>query len=104
MKKYINSNLGEPPDGYYEILVESFDRIGNSAKGGHHSRIEIRPLDEQKFSKNLQVECNNKMRENYPIGTIFRIFVKPKQKENCRPHLYSPYQWGYQVVETPKDN
>ncbi len=101
MKKYKKSDLGQAPDGYIEILVESFDRNENILKGGHHSTKEIRPLNGQIYSSSLLVECSNKMRENYPVGTVFRLFVKSKQKKDSRPHLYSPHQWRYQVVKVP---
>jgi hypothetical protein len=80
--------------GYTSILVESF----RSFEGGHRHPIEIRPLPDQPFPAHLLVECAKEMRTQYPVGTVFRLCVAPKQKLNGRPHLYSSWQWPFEVV------
>lgn len=84
--------------GYEAILVESF----YSYEAGHRYPIEIRPLPDQIHSTDLLVECAMEMREQYPVGTVFRICVTRKQKVGCRPHLYSYYRWPFEVVKTPR--
>lgn len=84
------------PDGYSLILVESF----KSTEKNHRYPIEIRPLSSQVFPTDMLVECSSTMKENYPVGTVFRICVKWKQKENSRPHLYHSYRWPFEVVKT----
>ena len=84
------------PKGYTPILVESFRNHDFSS--GHRHEISIRPLPGQGFSVDLLVECANEMRTDFPVGTVFRIDVAPEQKLDGRPHLYSPYQWPFEVV------
>lgn len=86
------------PEGYTAVLVESF----YSDEPGHRYPVEIRPLPSQPFPTDLLVECAMSMREKYPVGTVFRICAKQKQKADCRSHLYTSFKWPYEVVELAK--
>ena len=83
------------PDGYSLILVKSFKSIEKN----HRYPIEIRPLPNQVFPSDLLVECSSRMRDNYPVGMVFRICAQWKQKQDCRPHLYTSYRWPFEVME-----
>lgn len=80
--------------GYQSILVQSHP----SSEGGHRLAVEIRPLAGEVFPSHLLVECAAEMRTDYPIGTVFRICATLKQKEDCRPHLYSYHGWPFEVI------
>jgi len=82
-------------DGYYPILVESFD--GSFA--GHRYHVELRPLPGQMFPTTLLVECPMRMRTDYPIGTVFRICAKLKDTPFPTMHLYTYRYWPFEVVE-----
>lgn len=87
-----HANINE----YTSILVQSFQ----SDESNHRYPVEIRPLEGQPFPSNLLVECPMKMRTDFPVGTVFRIFVKEKRPKSPsdRKHLYSPYRWEPEVV------
>lgn len=80
--------------GYTSILVESF----YSNEPGHRYPIEVRPVPRGPFPVDMLIECPMEMRTDYPVGTVFRVCVRPKQKLNCRPHLYTSYQWPFEIV------
>src|SRR5260221_5480745 len=84
--------------GYTSILVESF----YSNEQGHKYPLEIGQLRKQAFPTEMLVECPMSMRRDHPLGTVFRICAKWKQKSGCRPHLYTSYQWSYEVVRVQK--
>ncbi len=88
----------ECPHGYISILVESF----RSYEPGHRYPIEVRPCPGEAFEPELLVECPMEMRENYPIGTVFRICAKLKDTSFPRSHLYTSYKWPFDVVSVGK--
>ncbi len=80
---------------YYYIIVESYVvSKGSGLRGDVH----IRPVQGEKFSQSLHVECTKAMTKNYPVGTRFRIKVKLTDRENQGEYLYSHYSWKYEVV------
>lgn len=80
--------------GYTEILVESFI----SPETWHRDSKHIRPAQGQVFPQSLFVECSRSLTDEYPVGTVFRICVTPKQRRGGRPHLYAHYLAKYEVV------
>lgn len=80
---------------YSSILVESF--ISNAS--GHRDPVQIRPASGQVFPQHLLVECRRDLRNAFPPGTTFRLYVRRKQKLDGKPHLYCPYRWSYDVVK-----
>lgn len=88
-------------EDYTSILVESF----YSPETHHRGLVHIRPRRGQGFSTTSFIECRDEMKDTsiYPIGTVFRIFVKEKvpKRLDDRPHLYSPWQWDFEVVKKP---
>ena len=60
---------------YLDIFVQSV-KVGN--------RIRCKPLAGQQVSSSLWVECSRKIRQHYPIGTIFKVDVRrvsPKKRK-----------------------
>lgn len=55
--------------------------------------IRVRPLDGEGVSTDLRVECPRKIREEYPVGTVFRMKVKMCQREDDSYYLYNHYNW-----------
>lgn len=86
--------------GYTAILVESFEPKESGDRAGVH----IRPCKRQPFPRDMLIECSDDLKDTtrFPIGTVFRLCVRPKQKVLSRVHLYSPWQWEPEVVKLGK--
>lgn len=84
--------------GYQSVLVKSYA----SRESNHRYPVEIRPIPGEIFAADLLVECAKEMHTQYPIGTVFRICAKLKQKADSRPHLYSSYRWAFEVISRPE--
>ena len=86
--------------GYTAIKVESFI----SDERNHVGQVHIRPLPSQLFPTSMYLECSRKLVDTaiYPVGTQFRIAVIEKQKEGCRPHLYSYHGDDFEVLKAAK--
>ena len=84
---------------YTPILVESFE----SSETNHRGFVHIRPCPGQEFDPDCLIECRDEMKDTsiYPLGTVFRIFVKEKRpkRRGDRIHLYSPYKWDFEVID-----
>jgi len=80
---------------YVDIIVESYRASGTS---GLHGSVHIRPIAGQGYSSSLHVQCWKGLRENYPIGTKFRIKAKLTDREGEGDFLYSSYRWKYEVL------
>ena len=76
-----------------ELIVETYRATGE--KSG--SKIRVRPLPDQWADVGLKVECSKAMRENYPVGTKFKILAKLIDREGT-PLVYSHYDSPYSVV------
>jgi hypothetical protein len=89
------AKLGE----HYEwVNVESYLPARTS---GLHGKVHVRPLPGQCFPVYLHVECGRAMRENYPVGTRFRILAKLTDREGGGEFLYTSYRWAYEVLWRP---
>lgn len=74
--------------GAYRVLVvESFE-IGSTS--GHRDPVQVHPVDGQVYPPSMLLECSRRMvnTDVYPIGTKFKVWVRLKQKLDCKPHLY----------------
>ncbi len=83
------------PPGYTPILVMSHPAPDTS----HRFPLVVKPLKNQGFDENLLVECSSDLQTKFPAGTIFKIFVKLKETQNIRPHLYSYHSWPYEIIK-----
>ncbi len=81
---------------YTQIIVETY----SGRKPGKSSLIHARPIADQVYPTNMDVECSRPMRKEHPVGTKFRIYVKETAREGGKPFLYTHYKWPYEVVET----
>lgn len=72
---------------YRLLVVESFELDNTS---GHKDPVQIRPRPRQPYSPYMLLECSRRMVDTsvYPIGTLFKVWVRTKQKSGCKPHLY----------------
>lgn len=81
---------------YRYIIVESvrcktMDRYGD---------IRISPIPGQyPFTPDMFVECPNAMKQNYPVGTRFRIKAKITDREGGTPFIYTHYTWPFEVLD-----
>jgi hypothetical protein len=85
----------KPWSQYRQVVVETYAVV----KAGKSSRIHVRPVEGEFFPKTMDVECSRSMREQYPIGTRFRIYAKEISREGGKSFLYTRYDWPYEVVE-----
>ncbi|GGD87967.1 hypothetical protein [Caballeronia grimmiae] len=76
-----------------EIIVETFRAFGEASAAA----IRVRPLAGQGFSTALRVECSRSMRQQYPVGTLFRLAVKPIEREGT-PLLYAHHAAPFERV------
>lgn len=81
---------------YKYIIVESV-RCNN---GVQHGDIHICPIPGQyPFTPDMFVECSNSLKQDYPVGTRFRIKAKITCKEGGNPFIYSHYTWPFEVLD-----
>lgn len=81
---------------YVNIMVESFKPASTS---GRHGEVHIRPAAGQLFPQTMVVECSRTLKNDYPVGTKFRINVKLTDKEGGTPFLYSYFGWSFEVLK-----
>jgi hypothetical protein len=81
---------------YEHIIVEVF--LPEHAEPTSANR-RIRPVKGQKYPQNLRVECDRSFREEYPIGTKFRMQVKLIEGKERSPFLYSHYKWKPELIK-----
>jgi hypothetical protein len=87
--------VGRPEEPYYTIIVETY-RISGS---GLHDYIHVRPAAGEQFPQTLHVRSPKVMRQNYSVGTRFRIYAKLTDKEGGRPFLHTHHDWDYEVLD-----
>ena len=80
---------------YETVIVETYREV----KPGKRGTIHVRPVSGQPFPTNMDVECSYKVREEYPVGTKFKISARLKNRPGEPPHLYCHYRWPMEVVE-----
>ncbi len=83
-----------PWSQYRQVIVETYGAV----KAGKSSRIHVRPIKGECYPDTMDVECSKLMREQYPVGTRFRIYAKETSREGGKPFLYSRFDWPYEIV------
>lgn len=78
------------PSEYMEIIAEVFYDSTRRKNG-------VRPIENQSFPQYMKIECAREIR-NFPIGTRLILNVVEKNKEDCKPYLYSSYKWAYKLI------
>jgi hypothetical protein len=76
-----------------ELIVETFRAFSEASA----SPVRVRPLSGQGVSTALRVECSKSMREQYPIGTLFRLHVKLIHRKGT-PLLYAHFAAPFERV------
>jgi hypothetical protein len=81
---------------YQEILVETFipDKHEHT-----DAKVRVRPVADQGYDVNTRVECSRKIREEYPVGTKFKIRAKETMRQGGSKFLYSHHSWPVEVIE-----
>ena len=79
---------------YRFVAIESFQNPGEPSCAS----VRARPLSGQGLNTSMRVECSSKMRENYPLGTVFIIKAQTINKEGGKDFLYAHYNSPYTVV------
>jgi hypothetical protein len=80
---------------YVYVVVESYIPENTS---GLHGPVHIRPVKDEQFPQNIQVECSKKLSKDYSVGTKFRIQAKLTDREGSGDYLYSSYKWPFEVL------
>lgn len=86
--------MPNPWDDYHQIVVETYE----AKKSGKATKVHVRPVPNEVFSVDIDVECSRSIRKDFPIGTRFRIYAKQTSREGGKPFLYSSYKWPVTVV------
>jgi hypothetical protein len=79
---------------YQRVAIETFRNAGESSS----KSLRARPLDGQGFSTGMRVECSTKMRDAYPVGTVFLVQAQVTDREGGPSFLYTHFSWPFQVV------
>jgi hypothetical protein len=94
--------MSMPLEGYeWTPQVESYNaRPDQRLHGGVH----VRPVPGRPFSPDLRVECSKKLSDTkyYPVGTRFRMWAKPTDREGGGQFVYSRFRWKYDVLTKPR--
>ena len=80
--------------GAYREIVAHVVR-GTDSMG--RSKLQVRPLHGQGVDVNLNIECARKLREDYPVGTRFRLRVQLTDMDGTS-FLYSYFGWPVEVL------
>jgi hypothetical protein len=81
---------------YVTIRVETF------MEG---SERRVRPIGDKPFPRHLYVACSKKMREMYPVGTVFELQVQLIVRTDGSKYLMCPHTDPYEVVDRgPRPN
>ena len=67
-------NMDVKVSPYETVIVETYIEV----KPGKRGTIHVRPVSGQPFPTNMDVECSYKVREEYPVGTKFKISARLK--------------------------
>lgn len=78
---------------YRRVAIETYRNHGESSSAS----VRARPLPGQGLSTEMKVECSRKIRETYPVGTVFIVQAKVTGLQGT-PFLYSSYKWECDVV------
>lgn len=81
---------------YKKIYVETFRPRSHEPTDAN---IRVRPLPGQGYTTDMRVECSRKMRDDYPIGTVFEISCKLTNKEGGTDFLYAHYNSMFRVID-----
>jgi len=73
---------------YRRIAIETYWNYGEPSS----KRIRARPLPGQGYSSSMHVECSARMRESYPVGTVFVVEAQEKSKAGGPSFLYTSWQ------------
>ncbi|MBC6994313.1 hypothetical protein QWY85_09685 [Neolewinella lacunae] len=73
---------------YRYVLIETVYERG---------KVRGRPLAGQGLSQILRVECRRDVREEHPLGTVFKLYMKITRTAGT-PFLYTHYTWAHRVM------
>lgn len=82
---------------YKEVIVETYSASRALGDTGR-SKIRVRPIAGQGIDTSLKVECSKKMREMYPVGTKFKLFLKIIIPKDNREFFYAHFNAPYEVL------
>jgi len=79
--------------GVLEIIIETFRAYGEPSANA----VRARALPGQGVPTDLRVECARRIRRDYPVGTLFRVWATLTDREGTS-FLYTDYRGTYEPV------
>lgn len=81
---------------YTEIIIESYIPKNTSGK---HGKVHARPLANQSpFEVDMDVACSHILRNDYPIGTKFKVKATINLRQGKGDYVYTNYTWPFDIV------
>lgn len=77
------------------VVVKSFWAWGENS----HNKVRVAPIPQEGFPDGTRVQCSTKMRANYPVGTMFRLYLTVRDT-GASPTLFAPSHADYTVVDS----
>lgn len=87
--------MAKSVEEYTYIIVESYVETATS---GLHGNVHIRPIEGQGYPTTLRVQCSNKLKTDFKIGTRFRIKVRTSDRDGGGEFLTSYHGWKFEVL------
>ena len=75
-------------------MVETFYAFGE----GSRNRVRVRPIASEGFAPNVRVQCSTRMRKEHPVGTLFRLYLYPRDA-GASPMLSARNSEYYEIVD-----
>jgi hypothetical protein len=79
---------------YRQVIIQSYKAAGQASG----KSVRARPIAGQGLDTAINVECSAKMRNAYPVGTLFEITAKLTDREHGSPFLYTHHTWSFKVI------
>jgi hypothetical protein len=79
---------------YRKIAIHTYQ----SSNEASSKSIRARPLPGQGIATTMHVECSSKMRNKYPVGTVFVIKAQITNREGGPDFVYTSWQWPYSTI------
>lgn len=76
-----------------EIIVETYAPSGEPSSAS----LSVRPLPGQGVDPTPNVECNRSIRQQHPVGSLFRLSVKLTDRKGT-PFLYAHHAAPFEQV------
>lgn len=87
----------KPSTAYAHYDVETYRNSGEPSANS----TRVRPVAGQGLPLSMNVECSTSMRNQYPVGTVFRIKAQVVENSTGARFLYTHFSWPFEVISRP---